>query len=312
MSGWSSLVAVAQVVIVQGNGEVGIFVYKAGTVPGPGNPPILAMSSSPTDPFGNSIRPNDSAAAGSLIALGPAGSYVQLVAGISADLLLGTGDPAETSSGAVFSEIVGSGPARYFATVLEAPANAPSGIGTLFLASGTVDGTTAGSYAQLMADDSGAFIYVGGTVASGANPQILTQGGLYQVNNQAGGVPFRISRTPLTLVNGFAAVGGELAPSVFLDPLNGGVLTFAGRMTVPAAPNAVDFAVLPAGLFSPNTPFTLPAQSRRAPLSYLGTAALAGSPRLFMSTAGHLQLSSIPAGGAGNDVDLGGAVIRLA
>lgn len=292
-----------------------LFIYTG--APALGNPPILAITSAATDPFGNSIRPGDANAAAPFIALGPApaggtASFIQLVGGALVSLLMGTGDSAETAPGSVSSTITGAAGARTYQTVVQAALNALSGIGQLILTSGSVDGTTTGSSAQLLADDSHAMVYVGGTVASGANPQVLTQGGLYQVNNQSGGAPFRISRTPLTLVGGFAAVAGELAPSVFLDPLNGGQLVFAGRMTVPAAPNSVDFAVLPAGLFSPNTPFSLPTTSRRAPLSYLGGAALAGSPRLFMSSAGHLQLSGIPAGGAGNDVDLGGAVIRLA
>lgn len=309
--GWSSQITIAQIVIVEGNGEVGLFLYKVGTAPGPGNPPILAISSSSEDPFGNSILPADASTAGSLIALGTAGSFMQIVttAGL-ASLLLGTGSGGEIEPGFLTSDIV-LNVANVLQTVLGSPQTSAAGPADarLILGSETLDGITQGGYAQLVADSSGASLYVGSQNLAKANPTILVNGGIYPVN---GAAPARISRTPLALINGFGTVAGELVPSVFLDPLNGGVLTFAGRMTVPAAPNAIDFAVLPAGLFSPNTPFVLPANSRRAPISYLGGTALAGSPRIFMTSTGHLQLSSIPAGGAGNDVDLGGAVIRLA
>jgi hypothetical protein len=52
-------VVIANVVIVSGPaGQVtGIFVYAAGTVPGPGNPPIAWITNASTDPFGNAVSP---------------------------------------------------------------------------------------------------------------------------------------------------------------------------------------------------------------------------------------------------------------
>src|SRR5215831_8312493 len=48
----------------------GVFVYAPGTTPGPGNPPIAAMTASATDPFGNDVQPGDASALGTIIAIG--------------------------------------------------------------------------------------------------------------------------------------------------------------------------------------------------------------------------------------------------
>lgn len=50
-------VVIANVVLVFApSGPVGVFVYAAGTTPGPGNYPIAAMTNQTTDPYGNAIH----------------------------------------------------------------------------------------------------------------------------------------------------------------------------------------------------------------------------------------------------------------
>ena len=55
----SSNVVRARLVIVFGPSGTpeGVFVYTPGTTPGPGNPPIAALTNQNTDPFGNAIHP---------------------------------------------------------------------------------------------------------------------------------------------------------------------------------------------------------------------------------------------------------------
>jgi hypothetical protein len=56
--GASSAVVIANRVIVFGpSGSVtGIFVYTPGTVPAPGNPPVVSIGAGTSDPYGNTVR----------------------------------------------------------------------------------------------------------------------------------------------------------------------------------------------------------------------------------------------------------------
>jgi hypothetical protein len=150
--GVTSAVLLANKVIVFGaNG--GIFVYNG--TPALGNPPILAITTATTDPYGNDIKPGDADAAGALIALGPAPaggtpSFIELVAGAVLELALGTGDADEVLSSALFTLISGSGAARTLVTRLASPSFLPTaGFSELQLASGSQDGVTSLPYAVL-------------------------------------------------------------------------------------------------------------------------------------------------------------------
>ncbi len=66
-----SAVQFANVLLVFGSGSVGVFIYTPGTTPGPGNPPVISVTESATDPFGNPV-------AGGVTVNGPNGSYINI------------------------------------------------------------------------------------------------------------------------------------------------------------------------------------------------------------------------------------------
>jgi hypothetical protein len=159
----SGQVTRARVVIVSGpTGTVsGVFVYAPGTIPGPGNTPIAAMTASATDPFGNDVQPGDASALGTIIAIGatPSGgtpSYVQLVPGTPQALLeIGSGDVAETAPLEVLTQIVTVGGTRVLASTFRAPRVAGENAGafcSLVLESPTVD-LTGDPQSSLVASD---------------------------------------------------------------------------------------------------------------------------------------------------------------
>lgn len=141
----SALVLRGRLVIVSGpSGTIeGFFMYAPGTTPGPGNPPIVAITTSSTDPYGNSVQPADSpATTPELIILGSAGSYLQLAtqAG-SAVLLLGTGDASESIPGILDSVISGAGGTRQLVTELRSPDFPAVNPSAIQLFSDSFDGT---------------------------------------------------------------------------------------------------------------------------------------------------------------------------
>jgi hypothetical protein len=141
----------ARVVVVFGPaGSVsGVFVYSPGTTPGPGNPPIAAMSASATDPFGNDITPGDASSLGTIIAIGatPSGgtpSFIQLApATPSAQINIGSGDPLEAVAAHIDSLISGGGASRNLNLRLTSPkaVGFPNAAASMFLASEAVDGS---------------------------------------------------------------------------------------------------------------------------------------------------------------------------
>ena len=129
----------ARLVIVSGAGVVGVFVYNG--TPGPGNPPIVSITSASTDPFGNPVTPGIDITQGSIsgpvnIMVGqPGGSSVSVlpnvntplnittaIAGIiQAAVELTTTDGAEVLPGLLGSVLLGAGAAAKMATVLTSP-----------------------------------------------------------------------------------------------------------------------------------------------------------------------------------------------
>lgn len=54
----SGVVVATQVIVYGPAGQpTGLFLYAAGTTPGPGNPPLVAITSSASDPYGNTVSP---------------------------------------------------------------------------------------------------------------------------------------------------------------------------------------------------------------------------------------------------------------
>lgn len=74
--GSPNVVRARQVIVFGPSGAiVGIFVYAAGTTPGPGNPPVDSITRSSTDPWGNPVEPD-------FVAYGSGGAYSQLTDGV--------------------------------------------------------------------------------------------------------------------------------------------------------------------------------------------------------------------------------------
>ena len=203
--GVTSAVILANRVIVFGTTPPGgIFVYNG--TPALGNPPVLAITTATTDPYGNDIKPGDAAPAGALIALGPAPaggtpSFIELVAGVALELALGTGDADEVLSSALLTLISGTGAARTLVTRLASPSFLPTaGFSELQLSSGSEDGVTSLPYAVLgsVGISTSAQLFAGLSGATGSMfewldvsgtwgfDRVMTDVGTYD-NNNAGG-----------------------------------------------------------------------------------------------------------------------------
>lgn len=73
--GSQSVVKARQVIVFGPTGAiVGFFMYAAGTTPGAGNPPVVSITRSSTDPFGNPVDPD-------VVAYGSGGAFVELTQG---------------------------------------------------------------------------------------------------------------------------------------------------------------------------------------------------------------------------------------
>lgn len=101
----------ARIVIIFGTGG-GLFVYSG--TPAAGNLIASITSAAGTDPFGN---PYDS----DVTVYGSAGTFVQMLAATVARINLGTGDPAETTPGAVATRILGTGGPRILQAIMQSP-----------------------------------------------------------------------------------------------------------------------------------------------------------------------------------------------
>lgn len=142
--GVSNNIVLARLVIVSGAGIDGVYVYKSGTKPGLGNPPIAWESSGLVDPYDN-VLPSATGVAGVGIftATGADGSKVQITAGTSAEIDLTPASlPAGATTGSLFAEAIGSGPGGQLSTVIEAPAFSGQSPGAIALISESENGTT--------------------------------------------------------------------------------------------------------------------------------------------------------------------------
>lgn len=157
----------------------GFFQYAS--TPAAGNPPILAITTASTDPFGNNIKPGDSNVASVLTLLGPTPvggtqSFIEFLATAGLlQLLMGTGDTAEITPGAVLAQITNSGGARQLQINLASPQF--GGFGTqLELNSESEDQTTSGAYLAL-GSSSGNQLFIGDQAGSSHSPLFVWNDG---------------------------------------------------------------------------------------------------------------------------------------
>jgi len=268
----------------------GVFVYKPGTTPGPGNTPIAALTASPTDPFGNTIRPGDAPASGTIISIGsppPGGtpSFVQLG---QATLFLGTGDPAEATPGEVLNQItdVGGGVhvlsstfraprvtgenANAFASVVlsSPPSDLSTGPGTSMVCS---DGTTTAALNVTPTGISAGNVPFSATAGTNAKPSLVTSDSWQTIAIFQNGWTANGTCRCRYLPNGLVFVQADVTPGTLANGTN--------MFQLPAV-----------SIYNPAALTPLPA------VVAAGAAALANSPFVNITTSRVFQAQNFPAG----------------
>lgn len=305
----TAVVFANQVIVFGTSGiESGVFVYTG--TPALGNPPVIALTSSSKDPYGNVITSGDELTSTTpyLIVLDhTSGRYIQLatLASLGAFMSLGSGDSQETQPGIVNSNVVGSGPTRQLATTFQSPQFSNVLSAAIEILSASQDGSTFGSQIQGNAGASANFTLGndpnGNPVFSLAQKLVMSAGA------------FIYASTPLTqnqetwhamspLSGGFSAAAGSLTPSYRLKAT--GEIAFRGAVTLPSSGsyNSVTFFTVPFGYH--RTDF-----ASRAGIPYIGAypasyVATTGSPRLFLDTSGNVQVAGLPSGENSQNCDI--------
>lgn len=268
MAGSSWTNQVQNQVVVAGTGS-GVFVYNG--FPKLGNPPIIALSNSTTDPFGNSIRPSDSSSDGSLIAIGTGGTWMQVAAGTAARLLSGTGDVAEFGSGSLATFVSGAGGTRVLETAMVSPVFAAGTQAELILQSPSQDATTFPSKAELLA---ASIVFAGGpvtaTAGTAAKPTVITTD----------------TWQTMSLLNSWSLGGGGYA-QYKLEPDNR--VSIRGANVIPGTATGGTSIWTPPAAYNPSV------TQRVEMLIENSTGAVGVDTPRFDVLAGGLQVQNIPA-----------------
>ena len=200
--GATSGVFVGRLVIIFGPaGEpIGLFVYAQGTVPGPGNPPVISVTLASSDPYGNPVDPGVTAADALGHAVSLIGGLIQFSAGAqissnsSGGLVLATlaGEPVFIPDGPVTA--TGGTPAA--PTVIET--DTPNSVTP-------PAGFTGSIVYQLLPDAMVSVdvrLAVASTVAAGTVALVTGLGAAYQpARDQRGPVGFFPNGVPSSLAN---------------------------------------------------------------------------------------------------------------
>lgn len=281
-AGARNVVRARQVIVSGPAGTVtGVFVYATGAVPGAGTGPVVAITNQSKDPFGNSVNPGDSVAGASMIVLGTAGSYAQTVvsAGL-AELLLGTGDVAESAGGQLQTAIVGAGGTRQLQTFVSSPTPQLGNPAIVVMQSDSIDGTIK-SNIQLQCVNRTNF---------GLSGNAWWADGTQQLNLPVSGGPFIFGESFHTISNAAGFTGTMRVKKL---PWNGVWLDVNVTLTGSTG-GTFNFGSLPDATYYPTS-------LRAFPLSYTGVpSALAGATRVIVPTSGAVQIvtGSFTAGGS--------------
>lgn len=328
--GSSSSIVRARLVIVSGpSGAIeGIFVYKAGTVPGAGNGPILAITNASKDPYGNTVHPvfqagNPAAGAGytqidsngNLFAIGNTGAYVEVTpGGVQPQIVFHLPASSLTSDGVVFASQVLSGgtlaiesPARTsgdtpFQIQLQSKLDSANGQ-PLMLLGGTGTAKVWVPSANLIQTD--AAVTITGAVTLG--PGLVTVGGI-TVNPTSGAIGngriFQDAWHTIPLAAGWSA--GTNGPPNYRISADGSFLELSGEVTGTTGTGGNgDFSTaLPAGYFDASN-------TRIGPVVMASNLPGTGSPRVAVTTTGILSLRGYGTSGVAIDCYLDGTRIRV-
>lgn len=291
-----------RLVIVFGpaNTVSGIFVYQQGTTPGPGNTPIVSITNSTVDPFGNAVQPTIQITGTGTLQVGSAGSpQVQLrtTAGKSGviDFLLNT---SPFTDGLLVCGIVGG---TFAALNLQGPSTSTAGHrDKCRIQLDSSDGASFANVLQVYTDDGGAdhtylFFDAGGVgitacqQATAADPSIVPTAAAPAV-----GETWHDMRP---LLNGFVGTIAGRYPPQYRKTLDG-TIEVEGFIQLPAAYNGVTVQTLPAA-YRPgsNTGWKGEcwAETNVAPV---------GTPNCQVDAAGNLQLHNLPGGLVGTIVGI--------
>jgi hypothetical protein len=204
--GVSGNVLFARLVIISGAGVDGVYVYKAGTTPGLGNPPIAWESSGLVDPYGN-VLPSTTGVAGT--GTFQAGDTRITTAGI----FVYSGAPA--LGNLIASEANAAG-TDTFGNVYYAGVNSyqPSGGATPIAVSQLDAGILSVGNATAMAGTGGA---LPATFANGGLGVLGSDGGATAAGDSDAGITFRSKNVdgtaPMDIMNGAVAFNNTTNPS---------------------------------------------------------------------------------------------------
>jgi hypothetical protein len=280
----------------------GIFVYQQGTTPGPGNPPIVAITNSTVDPFGNTVQPTVQITGTGTLQVGTApNAQVQLrtaggVSGVIEFLLnnatFGDGLLVGGIVGGAFASINLQGPQTTVANFRDRcrlQLNSSDAVSSFANATFTYSDDAASDHAYMFVD--------GGGVAITACQQLkATQPGTgTSALNPAVGESWHDLR-PLS--NSFVGTIAGRYPPQYRKTSEGDVEVI-GYVQLPATYNGVTFANLPAG-YRPlsNSGLKGDCWCETNPTSNLG------SPNVQADTSGNLQLHNLGTGLSGTIVGI--------
>jgi len=284
----------------------GVFVYAPGTTPAAGNPPVVALTQSNTDPFGNSVRPGDANPGGTLIAIGTvtAGGTAQYVQTDPGDathhpsIRFGTGDSAETTPGKVtVTSPGGSSVTRVMQFILNAPVFSTGSFSgaQMTLTSASEDGTTTQPSIALLASAVGGGTTTTVTVApTGAS----VTGGPFTSTAGTAANPTLVEtdgwQTGFNYFNSWAATVGGYPNQYRLLPDGYVHLMFdvSGGTVLTDGANIFQLTTAPTSAYTPKqlTPLTGIAVKAGA------TAAQQNTAYVQMTTSRVVQCENIPAG----------------
>jgi hypothetical protein len=276
--GTTTGVIFARYVIVFGpTGSVtGVFVYAAGTTPGPGNPPVISIGENTKDPYGNTVVPG-------IIQYGSGGSYSGLVVqGGTSILQMVTQATASNVPPEVYAAALNAGTATEYQvlTILSGEETATGGNAFINLFSQNANATTQAfgelgitgvNIIQWTANAVNVNKPITATAGTAANPTSITTDTWHPLGAMAGGSGYTVNNARYQLTT-----DGRYEVDI---NLTAGAATVAGNY---AFPNS-----LPAG-----PPFAC-----SYPLGWNGTtAAGVNTVTLRVSAAGvvSLQLPALP------------------
>lgn len=289
----------------------GIFVYQLGTTPGPGNTPIVSITNSTTDPYGNTVQPTIQITGTGTLNVGSApNAQIQLrtsggVSGVI-DFLLNS---ASFNDGLLVCGIVGG---TFAALNLQGPSSTVVGHrDRCRVQLNSSDGVS--SFANIQ------YVYASDTLvdqifmfedAGGIGIHVCQQLTAADPSVTATAVAPAIAETwhdMRPLLNSFiGTIAGQYPPQY--RKLADGNVQIAGYVQLPAAGanlNGITFANLPAA-YRPGSN-----NGHKWTVEFATNVAPIGTPNVQVDTAGNLTFRNMPVAGMNNNITNIGGIYPL-